>query len=141
MFAKLEGYPNYRIYTDGTVFNERRNKNLKPWVNSDGYLCIRLSNKGKRKEFKLHRLLAMCFMPCNCDFKDITCDHINRDRKDNSLSNLRWADRSIQSQNRGGECIKSRKYGTFQFQKRINGVGYYKSFKTYEEAIAFRDNF
>ena len=141
MYAKLDEFPNYRIYTDGTVFSEKSNKNLKPYDNGWGYLRIRLCNKGKRKEFTLHRILAMCFIPCNCDFKDITVDHINRDKTDNSLFNLRWADRETQDKNRNGECIYLRNNGNFKFKKVIDGVAYYKTFKTYEEAVAFRDNF
>jgi hypothetical protein len=141
MYAKLDEFPDYRIYTDGSIFSERSNRNLKPGISKKGYLVLTLQKNGKRKTFKLHRLLAMCFMPCNCDFKDITVDHINRDKLDNSLFNLRWASHLIQQQNRTGECIYLSKYGTFQFQKVIDGVTYFKSFKTYEEAVAFRDNF
>ena len=102
LFAKLPEYPNYRIYINGDVFSERKNREmlLKHNIDAKGYAYVALYDKDKkRRAFKVHRLLAMCFLPCNADFKNVSVDHININRADNSLTNLRYASPSLQSIN------------------------------------------
>ena len=93
LFARLEAFPNYRIYLDGRVYSEfGRGRFMKPWLNSQNYWMITVCTTGKPQKFRLHRLLAMCFIPCNKNFSDMQVDHINIDKNDNRLENLRWLD-------------------------------------------------
>ena len=62
-------------------------------LNSCGY--YRINYLGK--QYFVHRLVAETFIP-NPDNKP-TVDHINRDRTDNSIGNLRWATLSEQKNN------------------------------------------
>jgi len=63
-------------------------------VDKNGYLRINF----RHKTYHIHRLLAETFIP-NPDNKP-TVDHINRNRLDNSLDNLRWATQAEQHENR-----------------------------------------
>ena len=147
MYARLESYPNHRIYTDGSVFNEKTGKQLKHNPDNNGYMRVDLFHKGQRKCFRIHRLLAMCFIPCNCQFDTITVDHINRDKTDNRLINLRWADRSCQNLNRGlrkdntsgvKNIIFHNSKNKWVYTKQIEGIILQKYFETFEEAVAFK---
>tara|TARA_R110002050_G_scaffold136919_1_gene260220 strand:- start:171 stop:539 length:369 start_codon:yes stop_codon:yes gene_type:complete len=42
----------------------------------------------------------MCFLPCNKNFSDVTVDHININKTDNRLENLRWCDCTTQNLNK-----------------------------------------
>jgi hypothetical protein len=58
---------------------------LRPYVHTNGYLRINLG-RGRRKY--LHRLVAEAFIP-NPDQKPYV-DHVDGDRKNNTVTNLRW---------------------------------------------------
>ena len=141
------GYENYLIYPDGRVFSKNKNKFLRPHLNYKGYYIVDLSKNGKRKTFKIHRLIALHYIP-NPDNKP-EVDHINRDRSDNRIENLQWATKSENMQNKG--VAKSNKLGiknihlegisSYKYQKKINGKKFTKRFKTLEEAIQFKKDY
>ena len=98
---KIKGYENYEIFEDGRIVNSR-GRELKCRIGTVGYKKINLCKDGKRKTFRLHRLLALHFIVNTRPDIALQVDHENRDRLDNSLSNLRWATREEQNANRGG---------------------------------------
>lgn len=51
----------------------------------------------RKRKFKVHRLVAECFLENKDNLP--TVDHINRDRTDNRLENLRWASFELQQLN------------------------------------------
>ena len=66
-----------------------KEKILKNTEDRKGYSTISLRKNGKRKVFKVHRLVAEAFIP-NLESKPCV-DHINTIRNDNRVENLRWA--------------------------------------------------
>ena len=85
-------FGNYLINDSGdnekTVFSLHRNEWKKPQVYKNGYYFVSLFDNGKNKIFLLHRLIAELFIP-NPDNKPCI-DHINGDKSDNRIENLRW---------------------------------------------------
>lgn len=92
----IPGYENlYQISSTGRVksLNYRRTseeKILRPGLNSSssGYYFVSLCKNGEWKYFRVHRLVALSFIP-NPENKECV-DHINGDRLDNRVENLRW---------------------------------------------------
>jgi len=98
----FEGVAEYLYITNhGRVISRfSGEKILNPVEDRDGYLRIRLSSKnGKRYQAHVHRLVAMAFIPNEDPERLTTVDHINRNKKENNVSNLRWADHKMQSLN------------------------------------------
>lgn len=87
MVALFDG--EYSITDDGRLYSHRTEKWLKPNTDKYGYLYYVVSINSRRTTIKAHRAVALSFVP-NPDNKP-TVDHINGDRKDNRMCNLRWA--------------------------------------------------
>lgn len=73
---------------------------LSPCRDRKGYLQVIISNPdtGIRKHMKVHRLVASVFMDNPYGYNQV--DHINRNKADNRLSNLRWCDNYTNANNR-----------------------------------------
>jgi len=141
----IENFENYKIFENGDVLNTKSGRIRKPYLTS-GYLRLKLSKNGKIKNFFLHRLLALAYIPNPENKKCI--DHINRDKLDNRLCNLRWATHLENNQNQGmyshnTSGIKNiSKCGIYwEFKKIINKKQFTKCFKKKEDAIEFKNKF
>lgn len=90
----ITGYEGkYSVSNTGQVFSHNylrtgQTRQLKPGKTHDGYLKVDLSRDGKRKSYKVHRLTLETFKP-NHD-STLECDHIDGNRTNNHISNLRW---------------------------------------------------
>ena len=97
-FKLIPNFPNYEISNLGNVRNVTTTKTRNPSFDSSGYKQIDLRYNKTRKTFKIHRLIAMAFIP-NVGNKECI-DHIDNNRTNNNIDNLRWATRSENSQNK-----------------------------------------
>ena len=138
---KIKGFEDYEIFEDGRVIN-KDGRELKNWINC-GYKRIGLCKDGIQKQFLLHRLLALHFIP-NPENK-YSVDHENRDPLDNSLENLRWATREEQNANRGGiweypitkGSLSKNNKNNYRYRWHEDKIPMWKHFKTLELAQAF----
>lgn len=123
---------------------------LKPHLGKIGYYTVglRIKNKGF-KTHTLHRLLGIHFIDNPNNYQVI--DHIDRDKTNNKLENLRWvsmSDNSLnsdRSENKKG-CICQRKDYNKKLQKYYYSYRVYygnksKTYKTKEECIKWLDTF
>jgi len=86
----IKGYENrYAITEDGQVYSYISKKFLKPCDDGEGYLYVNLfDSNGKRKNKKIHRIVAETFIP-NLD--NLPCvNHKDQNKSNNSISNLEW---------------------------------------------------
>ena len=100
---EIQGFPDYLIYPDGRVWSKKRKGTKGGFVKSqtdlNGYSYVGLSRDQIRPLKKIHRLVAIHYIP-NPENKN-TVDHIDRDKKNNNVENLRWATSKEQRANQG----------------------------------------
>lgn len=77
----------YTLREDGAVFN-RVGRRLYEGRNAKGYSQVNIYLNGSGKTFRLARLLAIHLIENPDNLSDV--DHIDGDRENNNLSNLRW---------------------------------------------------
>lgn len=98
--------PNNLVKISYNVYKYITNENNynKTWyLNSNGYVATTYSENGQKIQIYLHQFIINKFNPLNTIKKEkdnLSVDHINRDKLDNRLCNLRWADQSVQNENR-----------------------------------------
>ena len=94
----ISGFINYQISKIGRTRNVRTGRILKPRQNKDGYFHIDLCENNIRKTSKVHRLVACEFIE-NPDNKT-EVDHMDHNRTNNCINNLRWASSCENNRNR-----------------------------------------
>lgn len=98
IFKDIKGYPNYQISNYGRVWNTNTQRYLKPSPKENGYMAVNMvAINGKRKKEYLHRLVAIAFIDNPDNLPQI--DHIDRDRSNNKVENLRWVSSSQNQRN------------------------------------------
>jgi len=147
-FRIVKDYPNYSVSNFGNVKKNQTGKIIIPRY-SNGYSQVELWNNDNRKVFGVHRLVAIEFIP-NPENKPFV-DHIDNDKANNNVNNLRWATITENNRNIGlssnntsgvkGVCWdkKNKKWRAgISIDGKKKNLG---SFNTLEEAKQARQNF
>jgi hypothetical protein len=117
IWKKIDDY-DYSINELAQIRNDLTGRILKNQMNDKGYFNIVLFKDGKKKHFRIHRLLCKCFKD---DFSDeLFVDHINKDKLDNRLENLRMVTKAQNNKNRDSYKDSSSKYKGVYFDKNNN---------------------
>ena len=112
----INGHSKYQVSNIGRVRNARSGKILKPAINRCGYEHLNLTIDGIIKDYSVHRLVALEFIP-NPNNKT-TVDHIDSTAKlNNTTDNLRWATQKEQCRNISAHSNTSSQYKGVSWNK------------------------
>lgn len=95
----MEKYQDYIVDIEGNVWTtkNRKLKKLSPgWaVSREGHLYVRLSSNDSKtiKNFYVHRLVALAFIPNDTDNEKMIVVHRDQNFKNNRVENLAWQKR------------------------------------------------
>ncbi len=88
----IVGFERYSVTSDGRVFSTiRAGRELKPFLNGNGYLAVSLMATGatRPQKFHIHRLVAEHFIPNPNNHR--TINHKDGNKQNNQDANLEWA--------------------------------------------------
>ena len=146
-FKELLEYPGYKIGNLGTVIG-KFGRPMKPQTTNNGYYKLDICTDDEQFNKNVHRLVAEAWIP---NPKNKLCiDHINRNRLDNRVVNLKWATHKENSQNRtiqiepnlnsksGVRGLSySQTYDNWTTSVSIGGKSFRRAFKQKDEALAY----
>lgn len=124
-------FPNYWINQDGRVVNEKTRKILVP-SERNGYLRLNFSYEKKNYKRSLHRILYETFIGQIPE--GMLVDHIDGNRLNNSLSNLRLvtqSDNMKSSMSNGHSC----QIPVLQFDKQGNFIQEFPTIQAAADAV------
>lgn len=90
VFVDIDGYEGlYQVNKRGEVKNKKLNRLMKCGVyKNSGYQVVNLRKDSKPTSFKVHRIVASTFL--NNPLRLTIVDHMNNDRTNNHINNLRF---------------------------------------------------
>lgn len=97
---KEVGIQKYMISNYGNVKNQNGEKEMKPQIVGSGHCQICFMDNNKPKRFYIHRLVAKHFLDRPDDDTKCIIDHIDQNKTNNLVSNLRWVSHKENSNNR-----------------------------------------
>lgn len=139
-YKQIINHPNYSISNFGNVKNNKSGRILKQSIKNSGYyfVSLQITNISK-KSINTHRLIGEYFLE-NFDPK-LEIDHIDRNKLNNHISNLRCVTRSENTRNQNkrkncssqykGVSLSGNKWVVSVYQKKTFSLG---SFHTEEDA-------
>jgi hypothetical protein len=145
----IKGYEGiYQVSNHGRIKSLRfkKEKILKAWNNSHGYLQVKLFTNGLKNMPKVHRLVAETFL-CH-DINRTHVNHIDGNKLNNCIKNLEWVNQRenncYQHINRGMPTGVTYLKENKKYMAKINLNGkqiYLGSFVSLEDAHKARLNF
>jgi hypothetical protein len=109
-------FDNYEISNYCEVRNVKTGRILKSYIDKYGYIYHGLSGYGKTKKFKLHRLMALTFIPNPDNKKEV--NHIDGNPKNNFMYNLEWVSHFENQSHKVKSWNRSSKYLGVTYNKR-----------------------
>ena len=92
---------DYQIWSEHPypIKRNESDKVISEWIDKDGYVQCKLNGK----LYKKHRIVALQFIDNDDPENKTQVDHINHNKTDNHISNLRWVSSKENNKNRSGQ--------------------------------------
>ena len=140
-FLTIPEFEDYKINKEGIIISTKKGIHYMSYkYDKDGYATIGLRSKGKKYFRRVHRLVAITFLPNPLGLEIV--NHKDGNKTNNHVDNLEWC--TIQYNTKHaydvlgikGNCTTSKKHSLFNNGELI------KNFETLKDACKYaRDNY
>lgn len=145
LWKDIDGYEGkYEISNFGRVRsvnfgNSGMSKIMKPEVTPKGYLTIGLSKNGKKRGYRISRLVATAFVPNPNAFSEV--NHKDENKTNNYADNLEWCDRAYNNNygTRTSRAAKSHMKPVLQYSKEGKLLARWEGAKEAENVLGISD--
>ena len=149
LWLPINDYENYSISTLGNVKNNKTGLLLHPTIKQitkiNPYFKVNLTNDNGKKCFRIHRIVAQTFIINLDPSKNNQVDHIDRNKLNNNMNNLRWVSCLGNNINKPVRSHSETQIKGIQKHRNkwiaclsINNNKYIKSFYSLDNAINYR---
>jgi len=107
-YRQIKNHRNYEISKTGKIRNIDTMRICKPYLDANGYYVLKLDNK----KYYVHKLVYQAFGKKHC------IDHIDMNKLNNDINNLRYVDYSVNSRNTKKKENQTSKYNCVSYYKR-----------------------
>lgn len=132
---------DYEICDDGTVVSKRTNKVVAQYDHPNGYVTISLYDSEAKKSYiaLLHRVMLMSFnfIP---NYKEKEVNHVDGNKKNNSLSNLEWCTKSENANHAYKTGLNTKAKIVYQYDNNGILIGTYYSVLDAERQTGIRES-
>lgn len=129
--------PKYKCYVSNMGhIKTKEGKDRKLQITDKGYMRFKYRNEdGKQKGVFVHRVVMETWCPCE-NMDELTVDHLNHNKRDNSVKNLEWVSYG-ENQRRAREDYKALDLTDIEVQKDIPYIKFDGKIITKEELDKF----
>jgi hypothetical protein len=117
-YRNIKDFPNYSVSNFGNIINNKTNRILKPQLGTHGYYQVKFCKDGKYLNKKIHKLVAEYFIAN--PYNKQCVDHINNDKLDNNVNNLRYVTNQENSMNQKLSSNNTSNYKGVYYRKDLN---------------------
>ena len=114
----IKDFENYSVSNLGRVRNNATDIILKPSIDTRGYYNVKLYQDGIKLTKNIHKLVGDAFI--QNPFNKSCIDHIDNNRLNNNVSNLRWVTFQENSMNQKLSTNNTSNYKGVHFDKQRN---------------------
>lgn len=82
----------YIVKENGTIYSVAKGNKISQRIDEDGYMCITVGRKNRRRRMRVHQIVALAFIPKLDPTFEV--NHKDSNRLNNCIYNLEWISHS-----------------------------------------------